>query len=103
MRTTDSVQEITRERWRLLRQVDQLLELPMVVLGFAWLALLVWELTAGLTPFWEAINTAIWVAFVLDFVGEGTNYPVERSFHITEEDCAAQTGIATNAREAMSV
>jgi voltage-gated potassium channel len=67
MRTPDPIQEIDRERWRLLRQVDQLLELPMVVLGFAWLALLVWELTAGLTPFWEVINTAIWTAFVVDF------------------------------------
>ncbi len=25
-------------------------------------------------------------AFVLDFIGEGTNYPVERIFHITEQD-----------------
>lgn len=25
-------------------------------------------------------------AFVLDFIGEGTNHPVERSFHVTEED-----------------
>jgi voltage-gated potassium channel len=68
MRTPDSIQEANRERWRLLRQIDQMLEMPMVVLGFGWLALLVWELTAGLSPAWEAVNTAIWVAFVLDFM-----------------------------------
>jgi voltage-gated potassium channel len=64
----ESAEQITRERWRLLRQIDQLLEMPMIVLGFAWLALLVWELTAGLTRIWESVNTAIWVAFVIDFV-----------------------------------
>jgi hypothetical protein len=67
MHTSDEVQQANRERWRLLRQIDQLLEMPMVVLGFAWLALLIWELTAGLTPLWEAINTGIWTAFVVDF------------------------------------
>jgi voltage-gated potassium channel len=68
MRAPDSIQQVDRERWRLLRQIDQMLEMPMVVLGFAWLALLVWELTAGLAPFWEAVNTVIWSAFVLDFL-----------------------------------
>jgi voltage-gated potassium channel len=39
----------------------------MLVLGFAWLVLLVVEFTRGLTPFLEAVGTAIWVVFVVDF------------------------------------
>lgn len=56
-----------RERWQLLRQLDTMLELPMIVLGFCWLALLIFELTIGLTSFWQAIGTTIWAVFVLDF------------------------------------
>ena len=80
MRTSDEVQQANRERWRLLRQIDQLLETPMVVLGFAWLALLIWELTAGLTPLWEAINTGIWTAFVLDFAVKLVLAPAKREY-----------------------
>lgn len=39
----------------------------MLVLGFAWLALLVLELTRGLSPFLEAVGTVIWIIFILDF------------------------------------
>ena len=39
----------------------------MVALGFAWLALLVVELTRGLSPFLERAGTAIWAVFVADF------------------------------------
>lgn len=40
----------------------------MLVLGFAWLVLLVVEFTSGLTPALEAIGTAIWILFVVDFL-----------------------------------
>jgi voltage-gated potassium channel len=39
----------------------------MVVLGVAWLVLLVIELTRGLSPPLEAVSTGIWIAFILDF------------------------------------
>lgn len=67
MVSRDSSPDERRERWRLLRQIDQMLELPMVVLGFAWLALLVFDLTTGLSAFWQAISDGIWIAFVVDF------------------------------------
>lgn len=39
----------------------------MLVLGFAWLALLVLELAGRLTPALAAAGTVIWVLFILDF------------------------------------
>ena len=39
----------------------------MIVLGFVWLALLVLELTRGLNPALEALGTAIWIIFIVDF------------------------------------
>lgn len=55
------------ERWRALRGLERWLERPMMVLGVAWLALLVVELTRGLTPLLELATTVIWVLFIGDF------------------------------------
>lgn len=60
-------QVIDRERGALLRQLDRALEVPMVVLGFAWLALLIVELTAGLSRALEVAGTVIWMLFITDF------------------------------------
>jgi voltage-gated potassium channel len=51
-----------------LRQLEEWLETPMLVLGLAWLVLLAIELTRGLDPMLEAIGTAIWIIFIADFV-----------------------------------
>jgi len=56
------------ERRELLARLEDWLETPMLVLGFAWLALLILELTRGLSPTLEATGTVIWVVFILDFV-----------------------------------
>jgi voltage-gated potassium channel len=56
-----------RERLAVLAQLEEWLELPMQVLGFAWLGLLVLELTRGLTPLLAALSTVIWIVFILDF------------------------------------
>jgi voltage-gated potassium channel len=56
-----------RERWRLVYRMERWLDVPMIALGFAWLVLLVVELTAGLTPELERTSLAIWAIFVLDF------------------------------------
>jgi len=60
-------QVIDRERGALLRQLERALEVPMVVLGFAWLALLIVELTAGLSRALEVAGTVIWMLFIADF------------------------------------
>ena len=60
--------DIQRQRGTLLRQVEKILEGPMVFLGFVWLALLVVELTRGLTPALEMFSLVIWGLFIIDFL-----------------------------------
>lgn len=59
---------LERERWRLLLRLERWLEMPMVLLGFVWLALLVVELTRGLDARLEWLSAAIWAVFVFDFL-----------------------------------
>lgn len=66
-RVPESREELDRERYELLRRIEDGLETPMVVLAFLWLALLVAELVRGTTRAFEVIGGAIWVVFVLDF------------------------------------
>lgn len=61
---------LERERNDLLRQVEQSLETPMLVLAFVWLALLVVELIWGASRLFEIIGAIIWVIFLLDFAVE---------------------------------
>lgn len=61
---------MARERWRLLRQVATVLDKPMTALAFVWLALLVVDLTHGLSGRLAQVNTAIWVVFIAHFVLE---------------------------------
>jgi voltage-gated potassium channel len=60
--------EVARERLSLLRQIEELLEGPMLVLSFVWLILFVVEVTAGLNPILEVAGYVIWGLFVVDFV-----------------------------------
>ena len=55
------------ERRELLERLQDWLETPMLVLGFVWLGLFVYELLYELSPTLEIIGYAIWVAFILDF------------------------------------
>lgn len=56
-----------RDQYRLLHQIEDWLEVPMLVLGLVWLWLLIVELTEGLTEWMEWLGTAIWIVFLLDF------------------------------------
>lgn len=73
-------EELDRERFELLRLVEDKLELPMVALGLFWLVLLVVELVRGLTPTLEAIGTAVWVVFILDFLLKFTLAPKKLAY-----------------------
>ncbi|WP_044291007.1 potassium channel family protein [Rivularia sp. PCC 7116] len=59
--------ELERELTDFVQQLDDWLEMPMVVLGFVWLALLVIELIWGMIPLVDAISTTIWILFIFDF------------------------------------
>jgi voltage-gated potassium channel len=58
---------VERQRWEILRQVEEWLETPMVVLGFVWIILLVAELAWGISSLMQAVSYAIWIAFIVDF------------------------------------
>jgi voltage-gated potassium channel len=58
---------LSQEREGLLEQVEAILEGPLIVLGFAWLALLIIDLVRGLTPLLAGLMTVIWIIFILDF------------------------------------
>ena len=55
-----------RERWETLRQLEEWLEAPVVLLGIVWLVLLVVELIWGLPPLFEVMGLVIWAIFVID-------------------------------------
>jgi voltage-gated potassium channel len=60
--------DIALERLAILRRLERWLEIPLFVLGLAWLALLVMELTVGITPTLEFAGTLIWGIFIVDFL-----------------------------------
>ncbi|GMA17125.1 ion transporter [Deinococcus metallilatus] len=60
--------ELHAARLTTLRHLDELLDRPMTVLSFVWLALLVLDLTLGLSPFLQALSNVIWGIFILDFL-----------------------------------
>lgn len=59
---------LNQERLEILEQLEEWLETPLLVLGLAWLVLLVVELVWGLNPLLEGIVTVIWIVFIVDFV-----------------------------------
>ncbi len=60
--------QLSRQRSTLLHRLEQLLEGPMIFLGFVWLILLVIELIWGLTPLLEILSITIWIVFIIDFL-----------------------------------
>jgi voltage-gated potassium channel len=60
-------QALEAERYEALQQLEDWLELPVLILGFVWLALLVIELIWGINRLLEIIIYIIWGVFVLDF------------------------------------
>ncbi len=73
--STPEKQAFDRERREVLEQLEDWLETPMLLLGFAWLALFVIELIWGLSPLLQAIGTVIWIIFILDFTVKFTLAP----------------------------
>jgi voltage-gated potassium channel len=61
---------LERERYELLQRLEDWLETPMLILAFAWLALLVGEVIWGESLSFEIIGIFIWVIFILNFAVE---------------------------------
>jgi voltage-gated potassium channel len=60
--------QLQSERYKLLRSVEKLLEVPMIFLGFVWLVLLVVELVWGLPLGLQYLSLVIWGLFIIDFL-----------------------------------
>lgn len=67
MPSATATNTVQRARNAFLRQWEALLETPLLVLGVAWLILIVVELTQGLSPGLELAGTIIWGLFLVDF------------------------------------
>jgi voltage-gated potassium channel len=63
----DEKSRLADERHEVLEQLENWLEAPMLVLGFAWLVLFIVEVIWGLSPFLETVGTIIWIIFIIDF------------------------------------
>jgi voltage-gated potassium channel len=57
-----------KERWRVLAQLEDWIETPMVVLSFIWLSLVIVELIWTTSGVFELLGTVIWVIFIAEFV-----------------------------------
>ncbi|MBD2360561.1 potassium channel family protein [Anabaena minutissima FACHB-250] len=60
-------QALEAQRSEILQQLEEWLEIPMLILAFAWLALFIIELIWGLNPLLDVIGITIWIIFILDF------------------------------------
>lgn len=63
-------QALEQERSEVLRQLEEWLEMPMLVLALIWLLLFIIELIGELTPLLNIVSTTIWIIFILDFLLE---------------------------------
>ena len=68
--STPEKQALNQERREVLQQLENWLETPMLVLGFAWLVLFLIEVIWGLSPLLEVVGWVIWSIFVLNFILE---------------------------------
>ena len=64
---TDSEDDRT-ERQDILRQLDDWLQTPMILLSLCWLVLLIVELVWGSIRLFEIFGTIIWVIFIAEFL-----------------------------------
>lgn len=60
-------QKVRAEQQSLVLKLEDWLETPLLVLGFVWLGLLVYELIWSLSPALEWLGVIIWIIFILDF------------------------------------
>lgn len=63
-----SKQLIDQERREILQQIEEWLETPLLVLSFAWTALLIIEFVWGLSPLFNVVSTIIWMMFIVNFI-----------------------------------
>lgn len=71
---------IYREREEILRQLEDWLETPMIVLGIIWLALFIVEVIWGTGALLDRLSTGIWIVFIIDFAVKFILAPVKTDY-----------------------
>jgi len=69
-----------RQRWKTLRQLDDWLDTPMMVLSALWVMIVLAELTTGGNALLTTIGTIIWVVFIAEFALRFTLAPKKLPF-----------------------
>jgi len=67
-------------RWETLRDLDQWLRVPMLVLSFGWLLLVIAELAWGTSYLLETLGIVIWIVFIAEFSLRLTLAPAKLAF-----------------------
>lgn len=69
-----------RLRWKVLRELDQWVQMPMAFLSLIWLAIVGWELISGTSVLLDTIGTIIWIVFIAEFAVGFFLAPVKSSY-----------------------
>jgi voltage-gated potassium channel len=69
-----------RDRLAVLRDLEEWLEVPMLVLSFTWIVLVVVELVWGTSSLLEVFGVAIWIVFLAEFLLRIALAPDKRRF-----------------------
>jgi voltage-gated potassium channel len=75
-----SVADDPEDRWIALRELDEWIQTPMMILSFVWLILVVVELIWGTSRGLEVFGTAIWIVFLAEFSVRFALAPQKRAF-----------------------
>ncbi len=75
-----SNKKVRKERKKLLNRFESFFEIPLIVLGFVWLAMLIIELAYKSSPLLETVGVVIWVIFIVDFIIKFILAPVKLKF-----------------------
>jgi voltage-gated potassium channel len=76
----DTRHKLRGQRALLLERIQNLMELPMVVLAFVWLALFVLEAVRGISPTLEMWNHIIWALFAAELAVSLVLAPVRSEY-----------------------
>ncbi len=56
------------DRREFLKEIEAWSEWPLAILAFAWIALLVFDLTGSPSPYIEPATNLIWAIFIIEFL-----------------------------------
>lgn len=72
--------EAHSERWETLKELDEWLRGPMLLLSLVWLVLVILELVRGTSQLLESFGIMIWIVFVIEFALRFTLAPAKGIF-----------------------